>query len=144
MFSIQRIECLLYTEERVSLLFLYTKERVSSLHGEESVLLLFVEVLAVEAFRSGELASERIRPIDAPPGYTFKTSGSSGLRNVLHSRSNTTRFAWPEPSDVPVSKELMEPPDMYSSGEFNDNEALYMSRERPCLGYVILIQGMIY
>ena len=44
MLSIQRIECLLYTEERVSLLFLYTEERVSSLHGEESVILLFVEV----------------------------------------------------------------------------------------------------
>ena len=66
--SIQRIECLHYTE-RVSLLFLYTKERVSSLHGEESV-----------------------------------------------------------PSDVPVSKELMEPPDMYSSGEFNDNATRCMTR----------------
>jgi hypothetical protein len=32
---------------------------------------------------------------------------------------------------VPVSKELMEPPDMYSSGEFNDNEARYMTREGP-------------
>ena len=62
---------------------------------------------------------------------------------MLPSRSNTSRLALLEPSDVPVSKELMEPPDMYSSGEFNDNEALYMSRERPCLGYVILIQGMI-
>ena len=77
------------------------------------------------------MASERLRPIDAPPGYTFKTSGSSGLRNLLHSRSNATRFAWSEPSDVPVSKELMEPPDMYSSGEFNDTETLYMTREGP-------------
>ena len=42
--SRQRIECLLYTEKRVSLLFLYTEERVCSLHGEESVLLLFAEV----------------------------------------------------------------------------------------------------
>ena len=41
--SIQRIECLIYTEERVSLLLLYTKERVSSLHVEESVPLLSVE-----------------------------------------------------------------------------------------------------
>ena len=32
------------TKARVSLLFLYTKERVSSLHGEENVILLFVEV----------------------------------------------------------------------------------------------------
>ena len=42
---IQRIECLRYTEERMSLLLLYTEERVSSLHGEESVLLLFVDVV---------------------------------------------------------------------------------------------------
>ena len=105
------------------------------------------------------MASERLRPIDAPPGYTLKTSGSSGLRNLLHSRSNTTMFAWSEPSDVPVSKELMEPPDMYSSGEFNDNEALYMTREGPlsiqriecllytegpCLVYIILIQCVLY
>ena len=87
--------------------------------------------LAVEAVKSGDLASERLKPIDAPPGYTFKTSGSSGLRNLLQSRSNTTSFAWSEPLDVPVSKELMEPPDLYSSGEFKDNEAHFMTREGP-------------
>ena len=32
---------------------------------------------------------------------------------------------------VPVSKELVEPPDMYSSGEFNDNETLYMTQGGP-------------
>ena len=87
--------------------------------------------MAVEAVKSGDLASERLKPIDAPPGYTFKTSGSSGLRNLLQSRSNTTSFAWSEPLDVPVSKELMEPPDLYSSGEFKDNEAHFMTREGP-------------
>ena len=39
--------------------------------------------LAVEAVKSGDLASERLKPIDAPPGYTFKTSGSSGLRDLV-------------------------------------------------------------
>ena len=42
-FSRQRRECLLYTEERVSLLLLYTEERVSSLHRGESVPLRYVE-----------------------------------------------------------------------------------------------------
>ena len=37
------IECLLYTEDRVSLLLLYTGERVYSLHRGEIVLLLYVE-----------------------------------------------------------------------------------------------------
>ena len=37
------IECLLYTEDRVSLLLLYTGERVYSLHRGEIVLLLCVE-----------------------------------------------------------------------------------------------------
>ena len=87
--------------------------------------------MAVEAVKSGDLASERLKPIDAPPGYTFKTSGSSGLRILLQSRSNTTSFAWSEPLDVPVSKELMEPPDLYSSGEFKDNDAHFITREGP-------------
>ena len=96
---------------------------MSSLHGKRVSFCYLSRWLAVEAFKSGDLTSERLRPIDAPPGYTFKTSGSSGLRNLLQSRSNITSFAWSEPLDVPVSKELMEPTNLYSSGEFKDNEA---------------------
>ena len=49
----------------------------------------------------------------------------------MRSRSNATSFAWSEPLDVPVSKELIQPPDLYSSGEFKDNEAHFMTREGP-------------
>ena len=53
----------------------------------------------------------------------------------------------------------VEPPGMYSSGEFNDNEVLYMTQEGPlsiqriecllytegpCLVFTIFIQCMIY
>ena len=53
----------------------------------------------------------------------------------------------------------VEPPGMYSSGEFNDNEVLYMTQEGPlsiqriecllytegpCLVFTILIQRVIY
>ena len=66
-FSVQRRECLLYTEEGVSLCYILRRQIPSLCRGES----------------------------------------------------------------VPVSKELMEPPNMYSSGEFNDNDALYMTREGP-------------
>ena len=81
--SRQRIECLLDTEKRVSLLFLDAEERVSYLHGEVSVLLLFIKVTDSWRDTRGIRSIRSSREIISMRGV----GGTKGMRDIGGSSS---------------------------------------------------------
>ena len=108
------------------------------------------------AFCSVCYTENRVSPIhrgeSAPPLSLYKGESVLSTRRG-ECPSTICRGGWQ------MRHSGVEPPSMYSSGEFNDNEVLYMTQEGPlsiqriecllytegpCLVFTILIQCMIY